>query len=115
MRELRSPTASAATVGELVEKDLAISTKLIQVVNSAFYGLAQQVTDPAAAVLLLGLETTASLVLSIEAFARFDKVKPIYFSMDKVWKHSQSVAASAKKIAELLSNDQDVARNAFTA
>ena len=115
MRELRSPTASAATVGELVEKDLAISTKLIQVVNSAFYGLAQQVTDPAVGVLLLGLETTASLVLSIEAFARFDKVKPIYFSMDKVWKHSQSVAASAKKIAELLSNDQDVARNAFTA
>lgn len=115
MRELRSPTASAATVGELVEKDLAISTKLIQVVNSAFYGMAQQVTDPAAAVLLLGLETTASLVLSIEAFARFDKVKPIYFSMDKVWKHSQSVAASAKKIAELLCNDADVARNAFTA
>jgi putative nucleotidyltransferase with HDIG domain len=115
MRELRSPTASAITVGELVEKDLAISTKLIQVVNSAFYGMSQQVTDPAAAVLLLGLETTASLVLSIEAFARFDKVKPIYFSMDKVWRHSQSVAASAKRIAELLCNDPDVARNAFTA
>jgi putative nucleotidyltransferase with HDIG domain len=115
MRELRSPTASATTVGELVAKDLAISTKLIQVVNSAFYGLAQQVTDPGAAVLLLGLETTASLVLSIEAFARFDKVKPIYFSMDRVWKHSQGVAASAKRIAELLSNDPDVARNAFTA
>ncbi|MGZ8939357.1 MAG: HDOD domain-containing protein [Limisphaerales bacterium] len=115
MRELRSPAASASTVGELVEKDLAISTKLIQVVNSAFYGLSQQVTDPAAAVLLLGLETTASLVLSIEAFARFDKVKPIYFSMDKVWRHSQSVAASAKRIAELLCNDPDVARYAFTA
>jgi putative nucleotidyltransferase with HDIG domain len=115
MRELRSPTASAITVGELVEKDLAISTKLIQVVNSAFYGMAQQVTDPAAAVLLLGLETTASLVLSIEAFARFDKVKPIYFSMDKVWRHSQSVAASAKRIAELLCNDPEVARNAYTA
>lgn len=115
MRELRSPTASATTVGELVAKDLAISTKLIQVVNSAFYGLAQQVTDPAAAVLLLGMETTASLVLSIEAFARFDKVKPIYFSMDRVWKHSQAVATSAKRIAELLSNDPDVARNAFTA
>ena len=115
MRELRSPTASATTVGELVAKDLAISTKLIQVVNSAFYGLSQQVTDPGAAVLLLGLETTASLVLSIEAFARFDKVKPIYFSMDRVWKHSQAVAGSAKKIAELLSNDPDVARSAFTA
>ena len=115
MRELRSSTASATTVGEIVEKDLAISTKLIQVVNSAFYGVSQEVTEPAAAVLLLGLETTASLVLSIEAFARFDKVKPIYFSMDRVWRHSQSVALSAKRIAELLCNDPDVARNAFTA
>ena len=115
MRELRSSTASATTVGELVEKDLAISTKLIQVVNSAFYGMSQQVTEPSAAVLLLGLETTASLVLSIEAFARFDKVKPIYFSMDRVWRHSQGVANSAKRIAELMTNDPDIARHAFTA
>jgi putative nucleotidyltransferase with HDIG domain len=115
MRELRSPTANATTVGEIVEKDLAMSSKLIQVVNSAFYGVGQQVTEPAAAVLLLGLETTASLVLSIEAFARFDKVKPIYFSMDRVWRHSQSVALSAKRIAELMTNDPDVARYAFTA
>lgn len=115
MRELRSPNASANAVGELVAKDIAISTKLIQVVNSAYYGLQQQVTDPAAAVLLLGLETTASLVLSIEAFARFDKVKPLYFSMDRVWKHCQAVAHSSKRIAELLSNDAEVARSAFTA
>ncbi|HEV8541462.1 MAG TPA: response regulator, partial [Verrucomicrobiae bacterium] len=115
MRELRSSNASATTVGELVAKDLAISARLIQVVNSAYYGLQQQVSDPSAAVLLLGLETTSSLVLSIEAFARFDKVKPLYFSMDQVWKHCQSVAQSAKRIAELLSNDLEVARNAYTA
>jgi len=42
-------------------------------------------------------------------------VKPLYFSMDQVWKHCQSVAQSAKRIAELLSNDLEVARNAYTA
>ena len=78
-------------------------------------GCCRRRTDPAAAVLLLGLETTAALVLSVEAFARFDKVKPIYFSMDKVWRHSQTVAASSKRIAELLCNDSEVARNALTA
>src|SRR5262245_4784671 len=36
MRELRSSTASAGAVGELVSKDFAISSKLIQVANSAF-------------------------------------------------------------------------------
>src|SRR5262245_622953 len=115
MRELRSSTASAATVGELVSKDLAISTKLIQVVNSAFFGIEQQVTDPAAAVLLLGLEMTGSLVLSIEAFARFDKVKPLYFSIDRVWKHSQSVADTARKICQAMNCEAEVCREAYTA
>jgi putative nucleotidyltransferase with HDIG domain len=115
MRELRSSNANAKIVGELVAKDLAISTKLIQVVNSAYYGLAQQVTEAADAILLLGMETTASLILSIEAFARFDKVKPLYFSIDRVWKHSQSVAHSAKKIAEAMTNDTSIAKDAFTA
>lgn len=115
LKELRSPSASAQAVGELVAKDLGISMKLIQVVNSAFYGLAQKVDDPSSAVLLMGLETTASLVLSIEAFSRFDQVKPLYFSTDRVWRHSQAVAHSARKIAELMSNDPEVARHAFTA
>jgi putative nucleotidyltransferase with HDIG domain len=115
MRELRSSNASAGTVGELVSKDLAISAKLIQVANSAFMGLEQQVSEPASAVLQLGLETTASLVLSIEAFARFDKVKPIYFSIDRVWKHSQSVADLARKICQLTGCDPEVSGQAYTA
>src|SRR5262245_22432149 len=75
MRELRSQNASPIAVGELVGKDLAISTKLIQVVNSAFYALEQKITDPASAVTFLGLQATASLVLCIEAFNQFDKFK----------------------------------------
>lgn len=115
MRELRSSNASPKSVGELVAKDLAITTKLLQVVNSAYYGMAQHVSDPADAVLLLGLETTGALVLSIEAFARFDKVKPIYFSVEKVWKHSQSVAQTARRIAEAVTGDAAVAKDAYTA
>jgi putative nucleotidyltransferase with HDIG domain len=115
MRELRSNNADVKIIGELVSRDLAISSKLIQVVNSAYYGLAQQVNEPGDAVLLLGLDTTSSLVLSIEAFARFDKVKPLYFSIDQVWKHSQALAQSAKKIAEAMTHDKELAKDAFTA
>ena len=115
MRELRSSNASPKSVGELVAKDLAITTKLLQVVNSAYYGMAQHVSDPSDAVLMLGLETTGALVLSIEAFARFDKVKPIYFSVEKVWKHSQSVAQTARRIAESVSSDPALAKDAYTA
>lgn len=114
MKELRSSNASPQTVGELVSRDLAISTKLLQITNSAFFGFQSKVTTPCDAVMLLGTQTTASLVLGIEAFAKLDNVKLLYFSTDQIWKHSQSVAHSAKGIAELMTNDPEVAHNAYT-
>src|SRR4029079_13323754 len=115
MRELRSAKASARAVGELVSKDLAISTKLIQVANSAFYSAEQKVSTPAEAVLLLGLESTAALVLSIQTFTKLDKLKPLYFSMDRVWKHSQSVAELARNICQLMGADAETSAHAYTA
>ncbi len=115
MRELRSSKASASAVGELVARDIAISTKLLQVANSAFYSAQQQVTDPAEAVLLLGLESTAALVLSIETFAKLDKLKPLYFSMDRVWKHSQAVADLARKIAQTMGCDPETTAHIYTS
>lgn len=115
LKEFRSPSASPKVIGELVSKDLAVSTKLIQIVNSAYYGLAQHVTDPADAVLLIGMEATCSLILSIDAFAKFDKVKPLYFSVDRVWKHSQAVGHAARKFALSMTNDTAMANDAFTA
>jgi putative nucleotidyltransferase with HDIG domain len=115
MRELRSSNASARAVGELVSRDIAISSKLLQVANSAYYSTQQQVTDPAEAVLLLGLEATAALVLSIETCARLDKLKPLYFSMDRVWKHSQAVAELARKIAQTIGCDAETTAHVQTA
>jgi putative nucleotidyltransferase with HDIG domain len=115
MKQLRSSDASVQTIGELVSRDLAISTKLLQITNSAFFGFSRPVAAPADAVLLLGMETTASLILGIEAFSRLDNVKLQFFSTDQVWKHSQAVANSARAIAEHVTNDSALAQNAYTA
>jgi len=115
IRELRSSSASAQTVGELVSRDLAISTKLLQITNSAFFGFKTPVSTPGDAVLLLGMETTASLILGIEAFARLDNVKLKYFSTDQIWKHCQNVANSARDIAEHVTHDRNLAHEAYTA
>jgi putative nucleotidyltransferase with HDIG domain len=115
MKELRSSDASAQRVGELVSRDLAISTKLLQITNSAFFGFSRPVSTPTDAVLLLGMETTASLVLGIEAFSRLDNVKLLYFSTDQVWKHSQIVAQAARAITEFITNDPKLAHDAYTA
>ncbi len=115
MKEVRSPYGSVHAVSELVSKDLAISAKLLQLINSAAYSLSQQITSPQDAVLLLGMQTTASLVLGIESLSTGDRGKPIAFDLDGLWRHSQSVAYLARQIAELVSCDETVAQEAFTA
>ncbi|HEV8542471.1 MAG TPA: response regulator [Verrucomicrobiae bacterium] len=115
MKELRSAHASAMNVGELVSRDLAISAKLLQITNSAFFGFTRPVSSPSDAVLLLGMETTASLVLGIEAFSRLDNIKLLYFSTEQVWKHCQAVAHSARAITEYMTNDSGLAHESYTA
>jgi putative nucleotidyltransferase with HDIG domain len=115
IKELRSSSSSAQVVGDLVSRDLAISAKLLQITNSAFFGFNQPVASPVDAVLLLGMETTASLVLGIEAFSQLDNVKLKYFSTDQVWKHCQTVANAARAIAEHMTHDKVLAQEAYTA
>ncbi len=115
LKELRSPNASAQAVGEIVAKDLAMSAKMLQIVNSAFYGLKRKITDPSEAVLLLGMDTVQSLVLSIQVYAELDKVKPLYFSMDKLWRHSMAVGHLAKHLTRMVIDDPAMADEAFTA
>ena len=115
MRELRSAHGSAASVGELVEQDLGISAKLLQVTNSAYFGLQQRISSPTEAVLHLGMETTASLVLALEVFAHFDHLHPNYFAIDHVWRHSQKVAESARRIASELGAATQVLQDSYTS
>src|SRR5581483_118348 len=62
---LRSPTATTEDVGQLIVQDMAITTKLLQVINSAYFGLPRTVTSPAEAVALLGFETAKSMVMAV--------------------------------------------------
>jgi putative nucleotidyltransferase with HDIG domain len=115
MRELRSTEASVERVAAIVSKDLGISTKLVQLVNSPFYGLNQAVAEVQEAIAFLGLSTTINVVMSIEAFSRFDKIKPLYFSADRVWKHSQALGETARKICRVAGRDAEAAGQAYLA
>ena len=60
-------------ISSVVEKDPAITAKLLKLVNSAFFGLRQQVSSLNEVVNYLGMDTLKALVLSINAFSQFEK------------------------------------------
>jgi len=65
---LLTDRASPEQVASIVQEDVGISAKLLQLVNSAFFGLPRQTTSLLQAVRYLGLATIRSLVLSHSVF-----------------------------------------------
>ena len=76
-----------------------MSAKVLQVVNSAFFGLRRQITDVGQAAVLLGLGTLRALVLSSHAFEEFQPSPPIEgFDLDALQRHCSQVARVARDL-----------------
>jgi HD-like signal output (HDOD) protein len=115
LNELKSPDFSAETVGEIVAKDLAMTTRLLQVINSGFYSLPRRITDLTEAVSLLGQESVKSLIIGIHLFLEHEHLKPLYFSISQLWRHSTAVARGAWLIAQMETGNADLTEEAYTA
>jgi HD-like signal output (HDOD) protein len=68
---IANPTSSIVEIVHIVEQDPAISAKVLQLVNSAFFGLRQNVTKLHDAVSYLGMNVIRSLVLVTDTFSAF--------------------------------------------
>jgi HD-like signal output (HDOD) protein len=112
---LQSPDANLENIGLLIEKDPAMTAKLLQLVNSAVFGLQLQVSSPLEAVLYLGMDTTKSVILLAHTFSYFDKIKPASISVSALWEHSIRVAKTAQAIAQAEAASDEICSQSFTA
>ncbi|MGO9876341.1 MAG: HDOD domain-containing protein [Acidimicrobiia bacterium] len=93
---LEDPRTSASDLGRLIESDPALSTQVIRLSNTAFYGLSGKVSSAWRAVTVLGLAT----VRAIATTAAFDLFSEKGRSVpDEFWEHSVTTAAAAAAIA----------------
>ena len=91
-----NPNASIGQVAEIVERDIGMSAKVLQLVNSAFFGLAQTVTTLRSAAAYLGMETIKNLALASETFRVLVPDTRIPQSVyESIQRHSQITTAIA--------------------
>ncbi|MEA2445131.1 MAG: hypothetical protein QOJ12_2423, partial [Thermoleophilales bacterium] len=74
---LADPATSAPAVAAILEQDMAMSAKVLQLVNSAFFQLDRSVTNVSEAVSYLGLPTLKVLALSVSTFEAFETRAPL--------------------------------------
>jgi HD-like signal output (HDOD) protein len=114
-QELQSSDPSIDKVANLIAQDPVMTAKMLQVVNSAFFGLPREIGDPAEAVMFLGAERTKSLVLLASVFSQFDASRCPGFFPDQLWQHCLQVGAYARAISSTESRDVRLAETSFTA
>jgi putative nucleotidyltransferase with HDIG domain len=96
---LRSPAASVEDIARIVQRDPAMTAKILKMVNSAFFGLSRSISSPFDAISYLGIETIKSLVLSVNAFSQYEKTRLGGLLHEALWQHSLRTAEMAKQIA----------------
>jgi len=83
-------------VADIIELDLAMAAKVLQLVNSAFFGLAQRVSSLNSAVTYLGMEAIKNLALASETFRVFVPDSQIPQSLcESLQRHAHRTAAIA--------------------
>jgi HD-like signal output (HDOD) protein len=113
--EMESPNASVETIGQIIAQDPPITAKVLQLANSAVFGLHLQVNEPGEAVAYLGLEATRTLVLLAHTFSEFDRLPRLGFSVEELWAHSVRVGQFAREIVLLEQQARDMAEQAYAA
>ena len=95
---MADPSWGPAQIAELVERDTATTAKVLQLANSAFFGIGRKVSSVRDAVVYLGADTIRSLTLTIEAFGKFGPKQVKGFSLDEFQRHAMLVAAITRGI-----------------
>jgi putative nucleotidyltransferase with HDIG domain len=115
MEALASPDTPLEQIGDIIASDPSMTAKILQLVNSAFFGIARRISNPTDAIQFLGVSRVRSLVLSLHVFSCFDQVHPRNFSIERVWKHSMSTALVAQKIARRQDADATFVDESYVA
>ncbi|WP_310599262.1 GGDEF domain-containing protein [Desulfobulbus sp.] len=98
------PEVTLTDIANLVSQDMALSTKVLRVANSAFYSFPQQISSINQAVSILGLNAVRSLVLSFSLLSIGNKQKNSQFDFEQFWERSLVEAAAARLIFEQVTN-----------
>ena len=113
--EFQKEDPSLERVSEIISRDIGMTTKILQLVNSAFFGLPQPISNPAEAVMYLGQNTIRSLVLSLQVFSQFDQRVNKEFSLDALANHCWMTGVLARRIAREERKDSKVLDQCFLA
>ncbi|MCX7934741.1 MAG: HDOD domain-containing protein [Planctomycetota bacterium] len=112
-RLISDPKTSAADINDVISRDLALSAKILKLVNSPYYGFPRRITTITYAVVILGFNAVRNLALSASIVDIFDRKSTKGFDLKALWQHSIGAALAATALARRV--EHALQDDAFTA
>jgi HD-like signal output (HDOD) protein len=112
---LREPDSSLQEVARIISSDVAMTAKVLQLVNSAFFGLRRHIDGLSQAITYLGLDTIRAIVLTAGAFAGFEEAQQGKEVAETLYLHSMLVGDLAVRITKTVTGDKGMISNALMA
>jgi len=97
--EISSDDGSIHGAGKIIAKDVNMSAKILQLVNSSFFGFPRKIDSILEAVNFLGFDLIRSLVLGDKIFACFDSGPSMIADIEKIWSASIRSSHLANQLA----------------
>ncbi|MDR3146955.1 MAG: HDOD domain-containing protein [Treponema sp.] len=116
MEVCNNPHSSPADLNYVISLDPVLTGRVLKLINSAYYGLSQDVTTLVRAIIMLGLNTVKNLALSsavLQNLRGTSNAKAI--DMDAFWRHSLGVGVASKLLAKKRCRDSKRLEEYFTA
>ena len=107
-QQLNDESTNADSIAETVKNDPAISSRILKMVNSAYYGLPKQVASMSQAVSLLGRECLRQMLIGSVLKAVFNQQDNPAFSMQEFWQHSIKTAIIARSLATEIAEIEEI-------
>jgi len=114
-RQMLSDTSSSiSNLAKIIETDLAITTRVLKLANSAYYGVSGMVSSVQHASVVVGTQTLMELLnLACSSTVLSQTLKGYDLEAGDLWKHSLAVASGSQIIAK--KKKPELEQNAFSA
>ena len=114
-QEWKKNSLTAKSLGKLISRDPSLSSKVLRLTNSAYYGLPGRVDTLDRAVTIIGFNAIISLALTASVFRVFESSTAKSIKLKGLWLHSLGCAICAKTIAAFANHPKLISEKAFLA
>ncbi len=110
------PKTSPIDLNKVISVDPVLMGRVMKLINSAYYGISQEITSLVRAIIMLGINTVKNLALSTAVMGAIGKSnKSQTLDMEAFWRHSLCVGVTAKLIAKQCGVDSKHIEEYFVA